>query len=460
MIKFGTDGWRGIISDDFTFANVRVVAQALADYIKTQSAAGSGIVIGYDTRFLSKEYAHEAARVLAGNGIPVYLAARPAPTPAISYAVKQVKAAGGVMVTASHNPPVYNGIKFKGSFGGSAFPHQTRAVEQLLGVNPAASGAAGGSLISSFNPLPQYYAHLSTLVNLDRIRKSGFKIIADPMYGAGAGCFKELLGDSCREIHCEYNPSFGGLHPEPIEKHLAPLAGAVLQANAQVGLALDGDADRIGAVDGKGRFINAHRIFALLFKYLVEIKGWRGGVVKTFSTTKMIDKLADKFNLPLFETPIGFKYICELFLKDDILIGGEESGGLGFKHHLPERDGLLSGLFLLEMMVSYEKTPEELVDDLMQELGPHHYHRLDLQLTPDQRDKLLQIVSTGSCKDLAALNSKNFRDLDGYKYYFDNGWLLFRFSGTEPLLRIYAEAGSPAFVDQLLSIAQSMIPKS
>lgn len=459
MIKFGTDGWRGIISDDFTFANVRLVAQALADYINTLGTAGDGIVVGFDTRFLSKEYAEETALVLAANRIPVFLADRPAPTPAISFAIKQMKTAGGVMITASHNPPVYNGIKFKGSFGGSAFPNQTGAVEKLLGANPPASANSKSLPVTRFDPRPPYFSQLKTLVNLDLIRNSGIKVIADPMFGAGTGCFQELLGDCCREIHNEYNPSFGGLHPEPIAKNLIALAGTVPETGAQIGLALDGDADRLGAVDGKGEFIDAHRIFTLLLKYLAENKGWRGGVVKTFSTTEMIDKMAHKFNLPVFETPIGFKYICELFLKEDILIGGEESGGFGFKNHLPERDGILSGLLLLEMMAVLEKTAEELVTGLMQELGPHHYQRLDLKLTPEQQALLVQNVSSGQCAELTVLKIKDFRNLDGFKYLFDHGWLLFRFSGTEPLLRIYAEGDSPEFVRELLIATQTILDK-
>ncbi|MFZ5639848.1 MAG: phosphoglucomutase/phosphomannomutase family protein [Bacillota bacterium] len=459
MIKFGTDGWRGIISKDFTFANVHLVAQALADYINSLDNAGAGVVVGFDTRFLSGEYAAEVARVLSGNRVPVFLADRPTPTPAVSFAVKQKKAAGGIMVTASHNPPVYNGIKLKGSFGGSAFPQQTGAVEKLLGANPVITGDSNGPLVSRFNPLPQYFAHLETLIDLDLIRGSGIKVIADPMYGAGAGCFRELLGECCREIHNEINPSFGNLNPEPIAKNLDALAGAVPDSDALIGLALDGDADRIGAVDSKGRFIDAHRIFALLLKYLAENKGWRGGVVKTFSTTEMIDKLAYKFGLPLFETPIGFKYICELFLKDDILIGGEESGGLGFKNHLPERDGILAGLFLLEMVALSGHPPEELIAGLMQELGPHYYRRLDLKLAPEQRDKLVQMISTGACPELAALNISDFRDLDGFKYLYGRGWLLFRFSGTEPLLRIYAEGDAPEFVELLLDTARTILNK-
>ncbi|HEY6007740.1 MAG TPA: phosphoglucomutase/phosphomannomutase family protein, partial [Geobacteraceae bacterium] len=346
VIKFGTDGWRGVIARDFTFENLGRVAQATMDYFRDQGVSDKGLVIGYDRRFLSREFAERVAEIAAGNGIKVWLSDGYAPTPAISWAVQERGAAGGVMITASHNPPAYNGFKVKEGFGGSARPATTKVLEARVAENlatgrpvvetPLATALASGA-VERFDARAGYFAQLARYVDLDVIRRADIPVVVDPMYGAGSGFIPQLLAGT-DEIHTAENPNFGGQPPEPTEEHLTELAGLVKSGRYRIGLALDGDADRIGAVDETGEFFSSHRIYTVLLRHLVERKGLTGGVVKTVSTTRMIDLLAAKFGLRLFETPIGFKHICELMLEHDILMGGEESGGLGVKGHIPERD--------------------------------------------------------------------------------------------------------------------------
>lgn len=343
MIKFGTDGWRAVISKDYTFDNVKIVAQAIADYIK-EIDDKRPVLVGYDTRFMSEEYARLCAGVLVANGIKTYLTKKPTPTPVVSFTVKNMNLAGAIMITASHNPPQWNGIKFKGDYGGSALPSIIAEIEKHLYKNEVKFAEPESSNLFSFiDPDKEYFEHIEKLVDLNLIAKSKPFAIIDPMHGAGVGYVKTLLekyGIKHTQIRDERNPYFGGVNPEPIYKNLGKLIDTVVQNKADIGLATDGDADRVGAVDEKGEFIDSHRIYALLLRHLVEVKGLKGGVVKTFSTTNMVPILANKYGLKIYETPIGFKYICELFLKEDILIGGEESGGIGIKNHIPERDGI------------------------------------------------------------------------------------------------------------------------
>ncbi|HLO27242.1 MAG TPA: phosphoglucomutase/phosphomannomutase family protein, partial [Geobacteraceae bacterium] len=445
QIKFGTDGWRGVIARDFTFDNLSLVAQATMDYLHEQGLAGQGIVIGYDRRFLSREFAERVVEIATGNGIMAWLGDDYAPTPAVSWAVRERGAGCGVMITASHNPPQYNGFKVKESFGGSARPATTRALEGVVARNiregrgvretPLVEALACGRA-ERINVRTGYFRQLARYVDIDLIRKAGIPVVVDPMYGAGTGFLPELLPGTA-EIHTAENPGFCGRPPEPTEEHLLELAALVKSGAYRVGLALDGDADRIGAVDETGEFFSSHRIFTVLLRHLYERKGLRGGVVKTVSTTRMVDLLCEKFGLELFETPIGFKHICELMLERDILMGGEESGGLGVKGHIPERDGILMGLLLLEAMAASGKGLRRLLDDTMDEIGHFYYRRIDLAIENSAKERLIERLQKGGITTIASrpVAAENFRD--GFKYIFaDGSWLLVRPSGTEPILTL------------------------
>ncbi len=471
-IKFGTDGWRAVISDTFTFNNLRLVAQAIADYVHNEGNNGPDpeVVIGFDTRFLSDRYAAEVARVMAGNGIVAWLTRADAPTPAISYSVVDKKAAAGLMITASHNPPRYNGIKLKASYGGAASPHQARRVEHyLVEAEAEARGpnlmdyqrAVNQDLIRRFDPVWAYYEHLGTLLNLDVISNGELRVVADAMYGSGRGCIGEMLARtrcSVYEIRGEMNPGFGGIHPEPIGRYLSALVAAIQAKHADVGLATDGDADRIGAMDALGNFVDPHHIFALALRYLVEKRGWRGMVVKTLSTTMMVNRLAQKYGLPLEETPVGFNYIADYMLKEDVLIGGEESGGIGIKGHIPEGDGVLMGLLLLEIVADAGVPLHELVADLQREAGPTRYARTDLRLRqPVVKRELVARLGDGAPPSIGGVTVDEVDTLDGVKYRLeDDSWLLIRPSGTEPVLRVYAEAHDSRGVKALLDFGKEV----
>ena len=463
VIKFGTDGWRGVIAEDFTFENVRLVARAVARYLIAHEDIRRGLVVGYDCRFLSDRFALAAAEEIAASGIPVCLSVSYAPTPAVAFAVRNRKAAGAVMITASHNPWQWNGLKFKASYGGSAAPEIIRKIEAEipLAASPATRSPAEWRLVKE-DLVEPYLRHIETVVDLKSIARRNFQLVVDPMYGAGRNHLARLLeraGVRCREIHGEADPLFGGLNPEPIEPHIEELRRAVLETHADAGFATDGDADRLGAVDRSGRFIDSHQIFAILLRYLVEVRGMKGGVAKTFSTTKLLDKLASKYSLPVYETPIGFKYICDLMLSKDILIGGEESGGIGVPSlGGPERDGVLNSVLLAEAMAHYGKSLGELVAELHSEFGPHHYGRIDLELRPGQKERAMEAVSRPDLGHFGGFGIVKKEDMDGVKMYFQNGaWLLVRPSGTEPLLRIYAEADSPDIVRKVLSGTESFV---
>ncbi len=464
-IKFGTDGWRAVISDEFTFANVRKVAQGIADFFLNKAEATGktpALVVGFDTRFLSDRYAREVARVLAANGITVYISQGDIPTPMLSFAVRHLGADGGVMITASHNPPRYNGIKIKGPYGGPGTPEDARAVESYIQANeetgreprtiPFEEGERGGHIVR-FDPFPPYQEHVRSLVRFERIARGWPHIVVDPMYGAGRRYFARLLreaGAQVREIRGDLNPGFGGVHPEPIARNLDALIEAVREWKAGFGLATDGDADRIGAVDETGAFVDPHRIMALLLTYLTEDRGQRGAVVKTVSTTVMLDRLATHYELPVYETPVGFNYIVDYILQDDVLIGGEESGGITVKGHIPEGDGLLMGLLLAEIVAHSGMTLHDLVEDLYRRVGRYTYARLDYRVQAFSKKELVARLSEKPPQQLAGLPVREVSTLDGVKYIMDGAWLLIRPSGTEPVLRIYAEARDKETVQALL----------
>jgi len=471
-IRFGTDGWRAVISDQFTFANLRLVAQAVADYVRNEGGNGRApeVVVGFDTRFLSDRYATEVARVMAGNGIVAWLTRADAPTPAISYSVVDKKAAAGIMITASHNPPRYNGFKLKASYGGAASPQQAQRVEAYLeDAEAQARGpnimdyqqALDQGLIRRFDPLWAYYSHLGRLVDLDIISGGELRVVADAMYGSGRGCIGGILARTrCKvtEIRGEMNPGFGGIHPEPIARYLSALVAAVQSSNADLGLATDGDADRIGAMDCLGNFVDPHHIFALALRYLVEKRGWRGMVVKTVSTTMMVDRLAARYGLPFRETPVGFNQIADLMLQGEVLIGGEESGGLSIQGHIPEGDGILMGLLLLEV-VSQARVPlNELVADIQRSVGPARYARADLHLRhPVDKKEMVARLTDGAPASIGGMTIRAVDTLDGVKYRLDDdSWLLIRPSGTEPVLRVYAEAPTGEAVRALLGYGEQV----
>ena len=484
-IHFGTDGWRAVISDSFTFDNLRIVAQAIADAVASESWDKSGnggpkpdpkkIVVGFDTRFLSDRFAGEVARVLAANGFTVLLSQSDAPTPAVSFAVKHQNAIAGVMITASHNAPRYNGVKLKASYGGSALPEQCRRVEVYINDNEEqARGpnlmdfqkARDAGLIQKFNPLPAYFDHLRTLINTDLIADNPQRFVVDAMYGAGRGVIKAFLtGSGCdiAEIRSEMNPGFGGIHPEPIAKNLGALSSAVSSGMGNFGLVTDGDADRIGAMDERGVFVDPHKIFALSLKYLVEQRGGSGAVVRTVSTTRMIDRLAKKYGLKCYETPVGFNHIADYMMQEDVLIGGEESGGISFKGHIPEGDGPIMGLLLVEMIAAWKKPLGELVDELVAEVGPAFYERVDLRLSrPVAKAEMTDFLTKQAPKEIGGEDVDEVSQRDGVKYIMaDDSWLLIRPSGTEPVLRVYAEGRTTEMVKALMEygkkVAESVV---
>ena len=475
-IHFGTDGWRAVISDSFTFDNLRIVAQAIADAVasdywdRTSNTDTKKIVIGYDTRFLSDRFAGEVARVLAANGFSVLLAQSDSPTPAISYAVKNQNAIAGVMITASHNAPRYNGVKLKGAFGGSALSEQCRRVEVYINDNEEqARGpnlmdfkkARELGLIQRFNPLNAYFDHLRTLINSDIIAENPQRFVVDAMYGSGRGVIKSFLqGTGCEihEIRGEMNPGFGGVHPEPIAKNLGALASAVSSGLGNFGVVTDGDADRIGAMDERGTFVDPHKIMALSLKYLVTKRGWSGAVVRTVSTTRMIDRLANRYGLKLYETPVGFNHIADYMMKEDVLIGGEESGGISFKGHIPEGDGPIMGLLLVEMIADAKKSLVEMVNDLLEDVGLVLYERVDLRLShPVAKAEMTEFLTKKAPKEIGGQGVTEISQRDGVKYIMaDDSWLLIRPSGTEPVLRVYVEGRSPEMVKALMAYGKSV----
>jgi phosphomannomutase len=468
VVKFGTDGWRGIIADDFTYANVRVAAAAIANYVLAQEDAAAGVCIAYDTRFGSRSFAKVVAEVLAGAGIPVALAEEITPTPALSYAVRERKAAGGVMITSSHNPAEWNGVKYKASYGGSGKPSIMTAIESYL-AKPLAKSAAPAA-IEEVNFNPSYIAAITRFVDLDAIRASGYKFLIDVMYGAGRGVLAGIFTQAqipFVEIRSEINPAFPGINPEPILPNIRETQAAVVAEHCDAGLITDGDADRIGAVDEHGNVVDAHKIFSILLKWLLERKKWPGDVTRAFNTTKMIDRISAKYGRRLHEHGIGFKYVCELMLEQEILIGGEESGGVGISRHLPERDGMLNSLLLANVMADEKKTLGELVTALQEEFGEHQYGRVDMHLDEVIKQSAISRAKAG-VTDIAGMKVLRVETMDGIKFFLENQdcagrpnaaetWLLFRASGTEPLLRVYCESCSVESVTKILEAAQRFV---
>jgi len=466
QIRFGTDGWRGVIADDFTYENVRKVAYAIARYVVRAEQPARGVLVGYDTRFASERYARVAAETVAMTGTPVWLAEQACPSPALSLLVRQRGAAGGIMITASHNPYRWNGVKFKASYGSSALPSIVAQIEAELQVIlrdavPALPPRPG--LVHSLDPRTPYLETIEKLVDWDRLRAAGLRFVVDPMHGAARGLLRELLtrhSIACDEIRGTRDPLFGGVNPEPIEPHVEALRQAVLAGGYDAGLCADGDGDRIGAMDRDGTFITPHQIFSLLLWHLAGTRGLTGDVAKTFSATKMVDRIAQKYGRKVFETPIGFKYICELMLERDILLGGEESGGIGTNLYLPERDATVVALLLAELMAWHGKSLGELVKMLHAEFGQHHYGRVDLELRPGQKERVIAYFADSKLTRVLDWPVVKREDLDGIKAYLGEiGWVMVRASGTEPMLRIYSETTHPETTRRILQETSALVQK-
>ena len=468
-IRFGTDGWRAIIAEDFTFENVRLCAQGTADYVNASGLAARGFVVGYDTRFGSREFAEAVAEVMAANGIPTMLTDKPTPTPVASHALVTLNAGAGAIITASHNPAAWNGFKFKPDYGGSAsdeivaeLERHIAAVEDSGRVRRMDLGEAERrGLFERFDPAPDYLNHVAQFVDLEAIRNSGLNIVVDSMYGAGAGYFDALVsGGSARlvEIHGEVNPAFPGMsQPEPIAHNLQGLAEAMDDHTADIGLATDGDADRLGVFDDDGRFMTTTETFSLLCMHLLEGLGQTGTLVKSITMSGMIDKLAELHDVQVVETPVGFKHLGPQMMAVNALAAGEESGGYAFRGNVPERDGILSGLLMLDMVVKTGENPADLRTALFEKVGQHVYDRWDISFDPRMRDGVTRRVQTSRPFEMAGRSVIGIDGRDGFKFLLEDGyWALIRFSGTEPLLRIYAEGPSPGDVAAMLGEARAI----
>ena len=465
-IKFGTDGWRGLIADDFTFDNVRRVAGAVAAYVLKHEDPKKGIVVGYDTRFGSRLFAEAASEILANAGIPVKLANDYVPTPAVSLHVKQSGAAAGVMITSSHNPWNWNGFKVKGNFGGSATPAIMKIVDDELRANSMPTGQRAA--IENVNLTEPYIQAVCDFAGTANIARAGFHFAVDSMYGSGRGILPRIFtaaGVKFTAIRQEVNPTFPGINPEPIEPHIALLRETVLREKCDAGLATDGDADRIGAVAEDGSFVDSHKIICILLRWLLERRDWPGVVVRAFNTTKMIDRIAAAHSRKLIECSIGFKYIADIMMEQEVLIGGEESGGVGYSRFLPERDGVLNCLLLANVMAEEGKTLGQLVSRLQKDFGEHHYGRRDMHITEEIKQNAIQRAKSNATTTLGSYKILRKESMDGIKFFLDapapnNGaepWVLFRASGTEPLLRVYCEAATPQLVNEILATSESFV---
>ena len=461
-IIFGTDGWRGIIADDFTFENVRRVSLATARYFKKHKKIKNGIVVGYDARFMSREFAEIVAETIANQNVRVILSDTISTTPMVSLLSKKLNAAGGVVITASHNPAKYNGFKVKGDFGGPAHPEMIARVEKELRKLPKKlpprkktyAELVRKKLIRTMDFTGAYIADLRGKLNIDWIKARNVRIAFDAMHGAGQGVLDQVLPLTV-SIRDTFNPSFGGSHPEPLPQHLVDLSRKVKEYACDIGIATDGDADRVGAYDENGQFVDSHRIFAILLKYLVEEKQLKGEVARSFSVSQLIDKMCGHYGITLHTTPIGFKHLCRLMTTRNIIIAAEESGGLGVMGHLPERDGIFIGLLLAEVMTMRRKPLSELVEEIMEQFGWHHFNRFDAHLTEKEKRRILATYKKLP-KKIGGFKVKSVDTLDGFKFFVDNGWVLVRASGTEPLIRFYAEADTPQKVEELLTAARSV----
>lgn len=464
-IEFGTDGWRAIIAEDFTFENVRFCAQAAVDHLRPAAVETRGIVVGYDTRYASDRFAEAVAEVAAGNGVPVALTDSPCPTPVASYAVVQRGAAGGVIITASHNSAEWNGFKFKPDYGGSADPEVTEDLEERIRELQSGNGtvhrmplaeALASGLVARFDPAPAYLARVAELVDLPRIRAAGLKIVIDSMHGAGSGYFRRLLEGGTTEIieiRGERNPLFPGMHnPEPIGHNLGPLMERVRAEGADIGLATDGDSDRLGIVDERGVFVNQLQTYALLLLYLLEVRGRKGPAVRSLTSTTMADRLGERYGIPVYETPVGFKYIGPKMMEVGAIFGGEESGGFGFGGHIPERDALVAGLSAVDLTVVLKRPMSAVLEYLAEQAGPSYYDRLDVEFPADERRVISSRVAAARPGQIDGSAVVSVNESDGKKFCLaDGSWLLIRFSGTEPLLRIYTETTSADRVPRILA---------
>lgn len=461
-IKFGTDGWRAVIAEEFTFANVARVAQATADFWNAHPVKGTGklVVIGYDRRFLSDQFARTSAEVMAGNGFSVVLTPTPTPTPSVSQAVRDRRAVGGVMITASHNPPTFNGFKLKSHYGGSSDSETCKGVESFVDRNPIKSVPLAEAIkarqILIKDVRPAHYAAIKKLVDFKLIAKSRLRFAHEALFGVGAGCFEQLLaGTTCKvtTLNGAHDPLFGGINPEPIEKNYVRSQAFLRKHPHDLCLVTDGDADRVGGMDGRGNYLTTHKLICLLLHHLVHNRKLTGRVVKALTTTSMVDKMCAALNLPLVETGVGFKYVCAEMLKGDVLLGAEESGGIGFPGHIPERDGIAAGLMLLEMLAMERVTLNKLVAQLEKEFGPHEYDRIDTHYPLEKRAALIEHLKQNPPAKLLRSPVTAVKGFDGVKFVAQDGsWLMLRGSGTEPILRIYAEAGTLAAARKLLRV--------
>lgn len=461
QIIFGTDGWRGVIAEDYTFDNVRRCTQGFASYMLSQGKQGQWIVVGYDKRFHSENFALAVAEVLVGNGLKVYLTDGPTPTPVIAYSVVNLKAAGAVNITASHNPPTDNGYKVRDENGGAISPEGLKEIERLIPdqvekvkKTRAAEAKASGALVI-FDPAPAYIEHLKDLIDLQPIRDAGLKVVVDTMWGNGAGWFPRLLSGgktTIVEIHNTRNPSFPEMkRPEPIQPNIDVGLQRTIDEGADVLLITDGDADRVGVGDEHGVFVNQLQVYALLAYYLLEVRGERGPIVKTLSTTSMLEKLGKIYHVPVYETGVGFKYVAPKMMETNAMMGGEESGGYAFRGNVPERDGILAGLYMLDMMVKLKKTPSELLALLFSKVGAHYYDRIDRAFSGERKLREKSILDAKP-ETIGGFKVTGLNSTDGFKFSLDDGgWLLIRFSGTEPIMRVYCETTIKERVPQILA---------
>jgi len=468
QIKFGTDGWRGVIAEDFTFDNVRFCAQGISDYTKANVADNPTLVIGYDNRFASEDFAAAVAEVISGNGIKVLLSPNAVPTPVVSFNVIERNASGGITITASHNPAGWNGLKFRTENGTSVSSeiiaelekHIYQAVDTGKTTRLSLPEAQRQGLLEYPDFTSAYFERLRSLINPESIRKEPLKIIIDYMYGACSGYLKHLLqGGNIEiiEINNERNPAFPGINPEPIAANLGKLSGMVKEQKADIGIAIDGDGDRIGIVDEKGNFLTQLQVFALLCLYLLETRGERGALVKTITTTSMIDRLGELFSVPVHETSVGFKYVAPVMVAENALIGGEESGGYGFRGHIPERDAMPAILYFLDLMIKTGKTPSSLLEYLYSKVGPHYYDRIDLEFPEAARLNIIERVKNNFPSSIDGTQVLRVDITDGFRFILTDGtWLLVRFSGTEPILRIYTESDSMERVSRLLRYGREL----
>jgi phosphomannomutase len=467
QIKFGTDGWRGIVADDFTFANVRRVAQGAAEYMRSLSKNPLAVV-GYDCRFASEDFARTVADVLAANGVRTLIFDRPSPTQVASWTVIDRKATGAAVVTASHNPYLFNGIKFKSETGSAASSDVIAQLEpriNALETVPVPDRSKSAGLVSLYDPRPPYYAQIARMVDLDAIKSAGLHIVHECMFGSGYGYIKELLDGgrtSVVELHNERNPLFGGVNPEPIPPNINSTIATMSAGGQDLCICTDGDADRVGIIDETGRFINQLQVFALLMLYLFDVRHMVGPVVKTVNMTSMAEKLGAEFGATVYEVPVGFKNVAPKMMETDAVLGGEESGGFAVKGHIPERDGILVGLLFADMMVKLGQPLSQILAGLEKRVGPHAYARHDIHLNRDtydqDRKRILHTLETHEPSDVAGVKVERIRSDDGFKFYLaDGSWVLLRASGTEPLVRIYSEAADQAAVEARLGALEDIV---